>query len=73
MIKPAQLKRDLLTKGHSKEKVLLINCTEVIKIVGGYEKFLKLPIPTFFEILDALKSKAEIEAKEAKKANRKRK
>ena len=44
-----------------------------MKIVGGYEKFLKLPIPTFFEIIDALANKAELEAKDAKKANRKRK
>ena len=37
-----------------------------MKVVGGYENLIKLPIPTFFEILQSLDEKADIEKKEMK-------
>lgn len=67
MISPQQLKTRLLSKGHLNDKALIINCTEVIELVGGYDNFIRLPIPTFFVILEAIQEKKKLEKKGLKK------
>lgn len=67
MISPQQLKIRLLNKGHLNDKALIINCIEVIQLVGGYENFIRLSIPTFFVLLEAIQEKKKLDKKSMKK------
>jgi len=62
-----QLKRRLL-KQETSEKDLIFNLCEVMKIVGGYEQLMNLPIPALMEILKYLEHVNKEEQKAMEKA-----
>jgi len=56
-----RLKNRLQQKSSETEELVVFY--EVMKNVGGYENFIKLPIPAYIEIVEAMEKEAKEEQK----------
>lgn len=67
MNKLQQLKKGLLKGKNRKFLNLSANMVKVMEVVGGYPNLMKLPLSSYFEILNALEHIAKEENKSLKK------
>jgi len=66
-----RLKTRLLKSGPSSDFSQVINLCEVMKVVGGFEQLMNMPIPSMQMVADYLSWVNERERKSMEKANRK--